>query len=393
MGGVDGVGGRTSSPWENYYEKPLPRDAEKAAASAANVPWLTEPPDASSPSPYPAAIFSNPAMFGKPVVLAAPRAPPAPKPETLRAAPNALRGVTVATLAENVPRGTRTDATRAFTCGAGYKLYPEVSKQPDGKDAVVYWNAFNTQTKRVELLVGPDALKTFTSAPSDYATAAANAFMGGQDAVTIESAKTVDVAMHQGLGPAAAKQLWKSQVTAWTDPAWVAKTTANVVSAVGPATAARAELRLQARTAAAEVQAARPSATAFLTHVNEDLPLGQTTGSRTMNCANCVIATDASIAGSPASALPGKVTHPSVLSDHYNKQWSPVVRAPADIEAVMRHAGPGSRGVVLGARPVGSVGHFFNVVNDGGTIRFLDGQGGEVAQLGEFNRFWVLRTN
>jgi hypothetical protein len=56
--------------------------------------------------------------------------------------------------------------------------------------------------------------------------------------------------------------------------------------------------------------------------VNDDLPLGKIAGTRTMNCANCAIATDASIAGSPASALPGEVTRVADLTAVYDKPWS-----------------------------------------------------------------------
>ena len=130
------------------------------------------------PSAYPAAIFSNPAVVGPAVSLAKAPARAAPKPDPLSAAPNSLKGITLANVAAKLPTGTRTDSTRAFSCGAGYKLYPEVVKQPDGKDAIVYWTAFNRETKRTEFVVGPDALRTFTSAPRDYATAAANGFIG-----------------------------------------------------------------------------------------------------------------------------------------------------------------------------------------------------------------------
>jgi hypothetical protein len=235
-------------------------------------------------------------------------------------------------------------------------------------------------------------LKAFTSTPSDHRTAAANAFLGEQDAVTLASAKTVDVAVRKGFGPAA-REVLNAQVTAWTDPAWVAKTTVNVVSAVGPASAVRAELRLEARAAAAEAIISEPSATGFVAHVNDDLPLGKIAGTRTMNCANCAIATDASIAGSPASALPGEVTRVADLTAVYEKPWSGSMADPAEMAAAMRDAGPGSRAIVFGQSSSAEIGHFFDVVNDGGTIRFLDGQSGTTAAMAPYDRFWLLRTN
>jgi len=393
MSGIDGASSKKSSPWEDFYEKPLPSEATKTAANVANAPWLATPtPGREVKIEYPAAIFSNPAMFAQPVALAKPPPPPPAKPAPLTAAPNAWRGITLAPLADGLPGGTRTDASRAFTCGAGYKLYPEVARQPDGKDALVYWKAFNTQEKRVEFIVGPDALAVFTSAPGDFAVAAANGFMGGQDAVTIESAKVVDILMRDGLDPAL-RQLGKAQRTAWTDPSWVARTTANVVSSVGPSTVVAAEVRLEARAAAAEAAAAKPSATGFVQHVNNDLPLGKIDGTRTMNCANCAIATDASMAGSPASALPGDLTHASELSSRYGKSWSPVMTTRADLEAAMQQAGPGSRGIVFGRSPNARIGHFFNVTNEAGEVRFVDGQVGGAASLGGYGELWLLRTN
>ena len=393
MSGVDGVSGTRSSPWEDAYEKPLPKEAEKAAANIANAPWLADATGgtAASGAAYPAAIFSNPAMYGAPVRPAPPPPASPPRPAPLAVAPNAMHGVALANLAEHVPAGTRTDASRAFTCGAGYKLYPEVSKQPDGTDALVYWKAFNTETKRVEFLVGSDTLKTFTSAPSDYATAAANAFMGEQDAATRESARVVDLAVRKGFGPAI-EHLGTASAAAWTDPKWVIKTTANVVSAVGPSAAVAADVRLQVRTAAAERAFAEPSATAFVAHVSNDVPLGKLPGTRTMNCANCAIATDASIAGSPATALPGDVTKVSDLAEYYEKPWSAWIRTPNDLEAAMAAEPAGARGIVFARNPRAGVGHFFNVVNEDGRVMFVDGQTGGAASLRGYDKFLLLRT-
>lgn len=57
----------------------------------------------------------------------------------------------------------------------------------------------------------------------------------------------------------------------------------------------------------------------------------------------------------------------------------------------MKAAGSGARGIVFGSR-AGKPGHFFNVVNQNGTVRFLDGQSGGSADLADgFNGFWLLR--
>ncbi len=47
----------------------------------------------------------------------------------------------------------------------------------------------------------------------------------------------------------------------------------------------------------------------------------------------------------------------------------------------MKVAGPGSRGVVFAVRQGDRVGHFFNVANQSGTVRFIDGQVGSAANV------------
>jgi hypothetical protein len=125
--------------------------------------------------------------------------------------------------------------------------------------------------------------------------------------------------------------------------------------------------------------------------VNRGLPLGRTPGTRDMNCANCAVATDAMLAGSPAAALPGQATDARDVSAMYGKPWAPM-RGIAHMQIEMTAAGSGSRGIVFGERN-GDIGHFFNVVNQKGTVRFLDGQTGEPASLADgYARFWLLRT-
>lgn len=394
MSDVDGVSRSKSPSWLDEYDKPSPGAAEKTAQNVANSPWLATAPATKEETAlaHPPAIFTNPAMLGAPVVLAPPP-PAAPvKPAALAAAPNARHGVTLANLAEDVPKGTRTDQTRAFTCGAGYKLYPEVARQLDGKDAILYWTAFNAETKRVEFLVGPDSLTAFTSAPKDFATAAANGFMGDGDEVTHESVKAVDVAMRKGVGPAVG-QLWHASGVAWSNPDWAAKTVANVASAFVGSTDAANRMRLDQRAVAAERSIAQPDANHFIEHINKDLPLGKMPGTRDMNCANAAIATDATLAGTPTSAVPGEVTHASVLQDYFGTKWSPATGQASSIEASMQGAGPGSRGIVFGQKTGEKIGHFFNVANQGGTVRFLDGQGGGLAKLKPYDTFFLLRTN
>lgn len=110
-----------------------------------------------------------------------------------------------------------------------------------------------------------------------------------------------------------------------------------------------------------------------------------------MNCVNCVVATDATLAGRPASALPGGPYRIGVLERFYGSSFS----APGAIGGVvdsMTAAGTGARGIVFGSRG-SEVGHVFNVVNQNGVVRFLDGQTGRTATLDGYRNFQLLRTN
>jgi hypothetical protein len=241
MSGVDGIGGGRTSPWEDYYEKPLPKEAQKAAVAVANAPWLDRGSQAHTYSPE---MFSNPAMRGAAVMLAPPPPPPAtPKPTPLAAAPDAFRGVELA-LTASIPPYERTDTTRAISCGP-YKLYPAVKRDGAGGEAVVYWHAVNRETKRGDFIVGPDALGAFTADPQKYAEVALRVFANGEpDKQTVESMKVVDAAMNKG--PAAAlTQLGHAWAQALTDPEWVVRRTTDLATAAAggshaPTRAARA---------------------------------------------------------------------------------------------------------------------------------------------------------
>lgn len=65
----------------------------------------------------------------------------------------------------------------------------------------------------------------------------------------------------------------------------------------------------------------------------------------------------------------------------------------SSVSEAMSAAGPGSRGIVFGSRGSGEVGHVFNVVNQNGVVRFLDGQTGRAASLEGYQSFQLLRTN
>lgn len=80
------------------------------------------------------------------------------------------------------------------------------------------------------------------------------------------------------------------------------------------------------------------------------------------------------------------------LSAHYGSRWSPACTAN-DIEGALKTAGDGTRGIVAGEVPNRSYGHFFNVVNDGGVVRYLDGQPGAMTSPAGYSRLWLLPTN
>ena len=90
-----------------------------------------------------------------------------------------------------------------------------------------------------------------------------------------------------------------------------------------------------------------------------------------MNCVNCAVATDATIAGRAASALPGGPYRIDSLEKMYRTKFD----APGSINKVseaLSAAGPGARGIVFGSRG-NEVGHVFNVVNQNGAVRFFSG--------------------
>ena len=60
----------------------------------------------------------------------------------------------------------------------------------------------------------------------------------------------------------------------------------------------------------------------------------------------------------------------------------------------MFDAGAGSRGIIFGQSKIsGQPGHVFNVINQKGVIRFLDGQSGKSATFNELKNFRLLRAN
>jgi hypothetical protein len=113
-------------------------------------------------------------------------------------------------------------------------------------------------------------------------------------------------------------------------------------------------------------------------------------GAGTMNCVNCVITTDQMLDGAKVSAALDGPKPVNFLETYFGSHFAPVADRAA-IEAAMTAAGDGSRGVVFASRGPGRVGHVFNVINQGGVIRFLDGQTGKVASFGGYRDFFFMR--
>ncbi|MYN39619.1 hypothetical protein GTP55_09565 [Duganella sp. FT109W] len=87
-------------------------------------------------------------------------------------------------------------------------------------------------------------------------------------------------------------------------------------------------------------------------------------GGGTKNCVNCVVATDALLAGCPACALPGGLYEIDVLERIFGAEFKDVENIKDVIES-LELAGPGSRGIVYGMRKSG-IGHVLNAANQHG---------------------------
>lgn len=125
-------------------------------------------------------------------------------------------------------------------------------------------------------------------------------------------------------------------------------------------------------------------------------PGGIAAEGRSLNCVNCAVATDATLAGRPASALPSpKVIQISVLETQFGAKFS---RMTVTREWIMGYFGSriGARGIVYGAPKIaGQPGHVWNIVNQDGVVRVLDGQIGQEASFlfDHFQNFRILVTN
>ncbi|MEU9381263.1 RHS repeat-associated core domain-containing protein [Streptomyces sp. NPDC048279] len=105
----------------------------------------------------------------------------------------------------------------------------------------------------------------------------------------------------------------------------------------------------------------------------------------TTNCAKCAVATDDRLQGKKSVAKGGGITDARALEKHYGSTFK-ATSGRDGIAGELLRRGPGSRGIVYGFDTDGAgnipyPGHFFNAVNDGGNVKFLDGQTGGYAVL------------
>jgi RHS repeat-associated protein len=110
------------------------------------------------------------------------------------------------------------------------------------------------------------------------------------------------------------------------------------------------------------------------------------------NCVRCAIETDRMLAGRLTSGAPAGGPFPIAEITAYSR--APLHQRTVDeIVSTMERFGAGSRGIVVGLRGPAEIGHAFNVVNQRGVVRFLDGQIGGAANLNDgFKSFLVTFT-
>jgi RHS repeat-associated protein len=116
------------------------------------------------------------------------------------------------------------------------------------------------------------------------------------------------------------------------------------------------------------------------------------------NCVRCSIATDKMLAGekwdAPEDGGPYDISEITEYSRSVGGNTTVLPRSIEDIEKSLTRFGSGSRAIVVGNRAPGEPGHAFNAVNQGGTIRFLDGQSGGAADLEDgYTSFHAIFTD
>ncbi|MFB6519605.1 RHS repeat-associated core domain-containing protein [Streptomyces sp. NPDC056401] len=114
-----------------------------------------------------------------------------------------------------------------------------------------------------------------------------------------------------------------------------------------------------------------------------------------LNCSKCAIATDLRLQGVGAVAGPGDIVDAGFLEAHFGSVFSATTGRDG-IARDLLERGDGARGIVYGfvTDETGAIGygHFFNAVNDGGNVKFLDGQAGGYANLDDWEYMDFMYT-
>ncbi len=116
----------------------------------------------------------------------------------------------------------------------------------------------------------------------------------------------------------------------------------------------------------------------WIEHINGDGP-GQP--GRNNNCVDCARATEANWRGDDAVAAPLADPGAIGLPPDRLEDWTGGSFRPASIDEIheqLTDLGPGSSAIITSVWDTGGA-HAYNAVNDGGIIRWLDGQAGETA--------------
>ncbi|MFF4316936.1 toxin glutamine deamidase domain-containing protein [Streptomyces sp. NPDC001507] len=109
------------------------------------------------------------------------------------------------------------------------------------------------------------------------------------------------------------------------------------------------------------------------------------------NCGACAIATDSTLAGKPMKAWDSGVLAPEVLEEYFGSTFKYQEDGAAGVANELLKAGDGARGVIFAWNEGADIGHFFNAVNHGGNVKFLDGQAGGYADM-DWDHWELMHT-
>ena len=116
-----------------------------------------------------------------------------------------------------------------------------------------------------------------------------------------------------------------------------------------------------------------------------------------LNCIKCATALDNTLAGYPAVAMPGLASNTfaggrNILENTFGSKLLKM-NSIDEITSAVSVGGHGARGIVIGYGSGSPYSHAFNVANQTGIVRYLDGQiGATVKDINQYDNFWYLPT-